>query len=198
MGKRDPRVDAYIDRAAAFARPILSHLRAVVHGACPEVEETLKWGFPHFQYRGVLCSFAAFKGHCAFGFWKGKLVLGGAASDAAMGQFGRIAAVSDLPAKAALAKLVRKAAALNEQGVARSPSRKRPPRPAPRVPPDLAAALKRNQKAASTFEGFTPSNRRDYVEWITEAKGEETRRRRLTTAIEWMAKGKPRNWRYAR
>jgi uncharacterized protein YdeI (YjbR/CyaY-like superfamily) len=198
MGRKDPRDDAYIDRAAAFARPILSHLRAVVHGACPEVEETLKWGFPHFGYEGMLCSFAAFQEHCAFGFWKGKLVLGDGASGEAMGQFGRITAVSDLPSKAVLAKLVRKAAALNEQGVAGPRSRKRALRPPPRVPPDLAAALKGNRKATATFEGLSPSNRRDYVEWIAEAKGEETRRRRLATAIEWMAEGKSRNWKYAR
>jgi len=198
MGRKDPRVDAYIDRARDFARPVLRHLRAVVHGACPEVEETIKWGFPHFQYRGVLCSVAAFKAHCAFGFWKGKLVLGDAASGAAMGQFGRITAVSDLPSRAALAKLVRRAAALNEQGVAAPRSRTGASRPAPPVPPVLAAALRKDRKAAATFEGFSPSARRDYVEWITGAKGQETRRRRLATAVEWMAEGRPRNWKYAR
>ena len=198
MGKKDPRVDAYVDGAAAFARPILRHLRSIVHGACPEVEETIKWGFPHFQHRGVLCSFAAFKEHCAFGFWKGRLVLGDRASGAAMGQFGRIAAISDLPSRAALAGLVKKAAGLNEQGVSAPRARKGQPRPAPRVPPDLAAALGRNRKAAATFEDFSPSNRRDYVEWIAEAKGVETRRRRLATAVAWMAQGKPRNWKYAR
>lgn len=198
MGTRDPRVDAYIDRAAEFAKPILSHLRGVVHGACPGVEETLKWGFPHFEYRGLLCSFAAFKGHCAFGFWKGKLVLGDGASGAAMGQFGRITTVGDLPSRAELTRLVRKAAALNEQGVAAPRARKGPLRKAPRVPPELAAALARSRKAAATFEGFSPFSRREYVEWIAEAKGEETRRRRIATAVAWMAEGKRRNWKYER
>ncbi len=198
MGRKDPRVDAYIDRAERFARPVLKHLRAVVHGACPEVEETLRWGFPHFQYRGLLCSFAAFKEHCAFGFWKGKLVLGDEASAGAMGQFGRIASLSDLPPRATLARPVRKAAALNEQGVATPRSRPRAPRPAPKVPPDLAAALGVSRKAAATFEGFSPTNRREYLEWIAEAKGAETRRRRIATAVAWMAQGKPRNWKYQR
>ncbi len=198
MGKKDPRVDAYIDRAAEFARPILRRLRGVVHGACPEVEETIKWGFPHFEHRGLLCSFAAFKEHCAFGFWKGRLVLGDGASGAAMGQFGRITAIRDLPSRATLTGLVRKAVALNEQGVAAPRSRRGPARPAPSAPPDLVASLARNRKAAATFEGFSPSSRRDYVDWISEAKGQATRRRRIATAVAWMAEGKRRNGRYER
>ncbi len=198
MGRKDPRVDAYVAKAEPFARPILEHLRAVVHAAVPDVEETIKWGFPHFQHRGMLCSMAAFKAHCAFGFWKAKLLLGDDASVGAMGQFGRIGAVKDLPPRAALVKLVRKAAALNDEGVKVERAPRRGQRPEAKTPPDLVAALARNAKARATFEGFSPSKRRDYVEWIVEAKGEETRARRLAQAIAWMAEGKSRNWKYER
>jgi uncharacterized protein YdeI (YjbR/CyaY-like superfamily) len=198
MGKKDPRVDAYVDRAAPFARPVLSHLRTVVHRACPGVEETMKWGFPHFQYKGMLCSMAAFKAHCAFGFWQGKRVLGDEARGGAMGQLGRITSVSDLPSRTALATLVRRAAALNDQGVTAPRTRRAAPRPAIRVPPDLAAALGRDRRAAATFQGLSPSRRRDYLEWITGAKREETRRRRVATAVAWLAEGKSRNWKYER
>jgi hypothetical protein len=198
MGSQDPRVDAYVARAAPFARPILLHLRAVVHAAVPDVEETIKWGFPHFQHRGMLCSMAAFQGHCAFGFWKGKLLLGDGASEEAMGQFGRIGSVRDLPPRAALVRLVKRAAALNEEGVKAPRAPRRGKRPEAKVPPDLAAALSRNAKARATFEGFSPSRRRDYVDWIVEAKGAETRARRLAQAVTWMAEGKSRNWKYER
>ena len=198
MAARDPRVDAYIAKSAEFARPILAHLREVVHAACPEAQETMKWSFPHFEYKGLLCSMAAFKEHCAFGFWKDNLVLGeGDEAEGAMGQFGRITRLADLPSKKVLAGFIKKAMALNEAGV-KSPTRSRPkaPRPEAAVPDDLAAALGKNQAARATFDNFSPSNRREYVEWITEAKTPATRGRRLDTAIEWMAQGKPRNWKY--
>ena len=198
MRTRDKRVDAYIAKSADFARPILAHLREVVHDACPEVEETMKWSFPHFMYHGILCSMAAFKAHCALGFWKGSLILAeNGAAETSMGQFGRITKLSDLPPKKVLAGYVRKAMALNESGARTAPRPKRA-RKALAVPEDLTAALEKNKKALTTFEGFSPSRRREYVEWITEAKGEETRRRRLEQALEWMAEGKPRNWKYMR
>ncbi len=195
MGKKDPRVDAYIAKSADFAKPILRHLREIVHKGCPEVEETMKWSLPHFMYRGMLCSMAAFKSHCAFGFWKSKLIA--PEKPEAMGQFGRIASISDLPRDSMLLDYVREAARLNETGekVARKPPR---PREALANPPDLAAVLRKNEKARATFEGFSPSHRREYVEWITDAKTEETRKKRLDTAVEWMAEGKPRNWKYMR
>jgi len=197
MGKKDPRVDAYIEKSADFAKPILKHIRKVVHAACPDVEETMKWSFPHFDYQGIMCSMASFKEHCAFGFWKSALVLGDKATDGAMGQMGRITSLKDLPSEKVLAGYVRKAAALNEEGVKveRTPRR---PRRALETPPDLAAALKRNKKAHAAFESFPPSHKREYVAWIVEAKGDDTRRRRLETAVEWMAEGKPRNWKYTR
>jgi uncharacterized protein YdeI (YjbR/CyaY-like superfamily) len=203
MATRDPRVDAYIAASAPFARPILKHLRRVVHAGCPDVAETLKWGFPHFMSGGIVCSMAAFKRHCAFGFWKGSL-LGGALkaragrADEAMGQFGRITAISDLPGEAALRRLVKEAAALNARGVKRPARRKPAGTRRLEVPAYVLAALRRNPKARATFDGFSDTNRKDYVDWVTEAKGEETRKRRLETAVAWMAEGKPRNWRYAR
>lgn len=198
MGTRDPRVDAYIAKSAEFARPVLTYLREAVHAGCPEVEETLKWSFPHFVHHGILCSMASFKGHCAFGFWKGSLlgVSRGARGDEAMGQFGRITSLADLPSQRTLTGLVKQAATLNEKGVKRpAPAGPKVARPV-KVPADLAAALGKNRKAQATFDAFSPSNRRDYVEWITGAKGEATRSRRLATAVEWLAEGKVRNWRY--
>lgn len=199
MGTRDPRVDAYIAKSADFAKPILTHLREIVHAACPECEETLKWGSPHFMYKGMLCGMASFKAHCAFGFWKGSLVVDTGRSLEAMGHFGRITKVSDLPPKSVIARYVKQAMRLNDEGVP-SPARAKPKRPKKPIPmqPDLTAALKQNRKAAATFEGFTPSHRREYLEWITEAKTAETRQRRVAQAVEWMAEGKARNWKYQR
>ena len=195
MPKRDPRVDAYIDNAADFARPILEHLRKLVHRNCPDVEETLKWRMPTFMYHGILCGMAAFKQHCAFGFWKHKLVVGVERDDSAFGQFGCIRQVEDLPSPKQLAAYIRKAMSLNESGVA-VPRARAAPRPAPAVPADLAAALKKNRKARAAYAAFTPSMQREYVDWITEAKRDETRAKRLATALEWIAQGKQRNWKY--
>jgi uncharacterized protein YdeI (YjbR/CyaY-like superfamily) len=196
MGKRDKRVDAYIARSRDFAKPILTHLREVIHESCPEVEETLKWSVPHFDYKGPFAGMAAFKEHCTFGFWKGALIVQDSGSTAAMGQFGRIEKVSDLPPKAMLRKYIKAAMELNETGVkAPRAVKSRPEIP---VPAYFTAALARNKKAKAAFEAFSPSHRREYLEWITEAKTEATRDKRLATAIEWMSEGKPRNWKYQR
>jgi len=198
MGKRDPRIDAYIARSAEFAQPILRHIRDVVHAVCPDVEETLKWSFPHFDYRGeMMCSMAAFKAHCAFGFWKGSLVVGetAAGSGEAMGQMGRITRVADLPTKKVLAGQIKKAMALNDAGI-KVQRTKGPAKQPLATPPDLARALKANRAARKAFDGFSPSARRDYVEWLLEAKTEATRSRRLDTAVEWISEGKTRNWKY--
>ena len=194
MGKRDPRVDAYIERSADFARPILERLREIVHAAAPQADETLKWGAPYFDYKGPLCGMAAFKGHCAFVFWKDTLVVENP-SDEAMGQLGRIETLDDLPPKKTLNTWLKKAVKLNDEGV-KAPRSVRPPRPPVEVPADLKNALSKNARARAAFEGFSPSHRREYVEWIEEAKREETRNRRLATAIEWMAKGKSRHWKH--
>jgi uncharacterized protein YdeI (YjbR/CyaY-like superfamily) len=197
MGKRDPRVDQYIAKSAEFAKPILRSLRETVHDACPDVEEGMKWSMPHFLYKGMMCGMAAFKEHATFGFWKGSLVVGDAAKDDAMGHLGRITSVSDLPPKKTLTAYIKKAAALNDSGVKVARAPKRAPAPV-RVPADLTAALKKNKKAQATFEGFPPGQRREYVDWIVEAKTDETRARRLAQAVEWMAEGKKRNWKYER
>jgi len=197
MGTRDKRVDAYIERAGGFAQPILSHVRELVHTACPSVTETIKWGFPHFEHQGVLCSMASFKAHCAFGFWHAEMraLSENKSGETAMGQFGRITALSDLPKDAALKALIRKAAVLNESGI--KPARVVKPKAAPlRVPDDLAAALKRNRMAAAHFEAMSPSHRREYIEWLVDAKREETRTKRLATAIEWIGQGKSKEWKY--
>jgi uncharacterized protein YdeI (YjbR/CyaY-like superfamily) len=192
-------VDAYIAASADFARPILAHLRAVVHAACPAAEETMKWGFPHFMHEGILCSMASFKQHCAFGFWKGALVVGdGTAAEAAMGQFGRIASLDELPPDEVIAGYVREAARLNEAGVKRPTSASpRAPRPV-EVPEARARALAEAPAAEAAFGRLSPSHRREYAEWIAEAKGEATRARRAATAVEWIAEGKGRNWKYER
>ena len=198
MGKRDERVDAYIAKSAEFARPILTHLREIVHAACPEVEETMKWSRPHFMYKGMLCGMSAFKEHCSFGFWKGSLIVEKGRDDdkTGMGQFGQITQVSDLPSKKVLSGYIKEAMKLNDAGV-KSPTRSKPKTPREVVvPDDLTEALQKNKKALATFEKFPPSHKREYIEWITEAKTEATRTRRLETAIEWMAEGKPRNWKY--
>ena len=200
MASRDPHIDAYISKAPEFARPILAHLREVVHAACPEVEETMKWSMPSVVYAGgILCGMAAFKQHATFGFWKGRLIVpgDGASNESAMGQFGRITKVSELPSKKVLAGYVRQAMKLNEEGI-RDPARAKPgkAKPAPATPDGLLAALKENGQAKATFEKFSPSCKREYVEWITEAKRDETRQRRVAQAVEWMAEGKQRNWKY--
>src|SRR5262245_3202477 len=196
MGTRDPRVDAYIDKAADLAKPILLQFREIVHGACPDVVEEMKWSFPHFTYKGMLCSMAAFKEHAAIGFWKPALVLGDQAkSGEAMGHLGRITTQSDLPPTKQLTAYVKKAVALNDAGIKEAPTPKAPPTPL-RVPADLASALKKNKKAQTTFDHFSLSHRREYVEWIADAKTDETRARRLKTAIEQMAEGKSQNWKY--
>ncbi|HEV2866085.1 MAG TPA: YdeI/OmpD-associated family protein [Allosphingosinicella sp.] len=192
--KTDPRVDAYIAKQADFAKPILGYLREVVHGACPEGEEAIKWGMPHFLYKGgMLAGMAAFKQHAAFGFWRGSLVVG-QSGQSGMGQFGRLTSIEDLPPRAELEALVRKAMALAEAGV--KPPREKSKKDPFSVPQDLRAALDQNAAAAVTFDAFPPSAQREYVEWITEAKREETRTKRLNQAIEWLAEGKRRNWKY--
>ena len=199
MVTKDPRIDAYIADAAPYARPILKRLRKVIHDACPDVVETMKWSNPSFEHHGLLCGIAVFKSYCTFGLWKDKLARerGGPSAVKVLDAAGRAASVDDLPDDAALSRVIRLAAELNEQGV--KVERKKPtPKPPLAVPDDLKKALGKNKKAKATFEGFSPSQKREYVEWITEAKQEATRLRRLDQAIDWMAEGKIRNWKYAR
>jgi uncharacterized protein YdeI (YjbR/CyaY-like superfamily) len=198
MATKDPRIDAYIARSAEFAQPILNHLRAVVHAACPDVEETMKWSFPHFDYKGeMMCSMASFKAHCAFGFWKGSLIFDdGAKSELAMGQFGRITSVKDLPSKKELTAYIKKAMKLNDEGVKAAVRTKTVERAETPVPEELSRALKANRTAQKQFNAFPPSKQREYSAWIAEAKSEATRARRLEQAIEWISEGKARHWKY--
>ena len=198
MGTRDARVDAYIAKSAPFAQPILHELRDIVHEGCPDVEETIKWSMPFFLYKGMLCNMSAFKQHCAFGFWKGGRMLeaeGMTPASEAMGQFGRITSLNDLPSRRTLVGYVKKARKFNEDGI-RPPAKPRAAKPELSTPEYFTAALKKNKKAGATFESMSPSQRREYIEWLIDAKAEATRQRRLDTAIEWLAAGKSRNWKY--
>jgi uncharacterized protein YdeI (YjbR/CyaY-like superfamily) len=196
---RNPKHDAYIKAAAPFAQPILTHLRELVHKACPEVEETVKWGFPHFDYKGVLCSMAAFKSHCAFGFWKSALMkdskkVMSVENRGAMGNFDRITSLADLPSDNVLIAYVKEAKKLNDEEVKLPPRKKSTEKLT--IPSYFLKAIKANTKAWKTFENFSPSNKREYVEWTVEAKTDATRDKRMETAIEWIAEGKVRNWKY--
>lgn len=202
MGTKDVRVDSYIAKSPDFARPILTYLRDVVHDGCPDLVETMKWSTPTFDYQGILCSMAAFRQHCVFGFWKAPLLtLDGkplvTKMESGAGQFGKLTSVEDLPVRSKLVKLVRDAARLNESGVAVKRAPRADSRPV-EVPADLTRALHKNAKARAVFAAFSPSHKREYVEWILDAKTPETRQRRLDTALEWMGDGKPRNWKYMR
>ncbi|HJR73632.1 MAG TPA: YdeI/OmpD-associated family protein [Luteimonas sp.] len=198
MASRDPRIDAYIAKSAEFARPILQRLREVVHQACPQAEEAIKWGMPSFVYQGkILCGMAAFKQHASFGFWKHAQVMGEANPRDGMGSYGKMARLSDVPPKRQLVADIKKAMRLQGEGAKTAGPRKTAAsKPAPTTPPDLVAALKKNAKARGAFEAFAPSHKREYIEWLTEAKREDTRARRLAQAVEWIAEGKQRNWKY--
>jgi len=204
MPKTDKWVDAYIAKAAPFAQPILKHIRELIHKACPDVEETIKWGFSSFDYHGAMCSMASFKKHCAFGFWKAAIM-----SDPnqlfleekrenAMGHLGQITSLKDLPADKVMIAYIKEAAKLNKEGV------KLPPRKVAsekekakmEVPADLVKALSKNKQAQAVFNEFSYSNKKEYVMWVEEAKTDETRKKRIDTTVEWVAEGKIRNWKY--
>lgn len=198
MPTTDPFVDAYIEKAQDFAKPILNHIRALVHEACPDVVETKKWSFPHFDYKGMMCSMASFKEHCSFGFWKQSLLEDAAfpAEKTAMGSFGRITSLKDLPNDKTMKKLIADAMKLNDDGikVAKAPVSKEKKELV--VPDILLEALAKHEAAAETFNNFPYSCKKEYIQWITEAKAEATRDKRLATTIEWLAEGKRRNWKY--
>lgn len=200
MAKPDHRVDTYIAKSADFAKPILNHLRELAHTACPQVEETLKWSMPHFLFKGILFGMAAFKHHCMLHFWHGDLILGKNPRKAHEGgtwQFDRITALTDLPGDRILLGYIKKAVELNEAGIKKERPKRKPSKELV-VPEDFLAILNKNKKARETFEKFSYSHKKEYVEWITQAKREETRQKRIQTAMEWLGKGKPRNWKYER
>lgn len=192
----DPRIDAYIEKSADFAKPILRHIRELVHKACPDIRETMKWSFPHFDHKGTVCSMASFKQHCAFGFWKQSLMEQDAfpAEKTAMGSFGRITSVKDLPPDKVIVSLIQQAVELNEKGikVAKKPVDKKELV----VPADLTKALSKNKTAKAAFDKFSYSHKKEYVHWIEEAKTDATRNKRLATTVEWLSEGRSKNWKY--
>lgn len=198
---KDERIDVYIEKSAEFAQPVLNHLREIIHQAVPEVHETMKWSFPHFEYKkSILCSMASFKQHCSFGFWLGSLIndtenVMKPVGETGMGQFGKIARIEDLPSQEIITQYIYQAVQLIESGaklVKKSPIASKEIE----IPTILKAALAKNDKAAASFQKFSPSHRKEYIQWIVEAKTETTREKRVATTIEWLAEGKSRNWKY--
>ena len=201
MPIKDPRIDLYISKSAEFAKPILLHLRELVHVACPDVQETIKWSFASFDYKGPMCSMASFKQHCAFGFWKASLMkdkslVSNAESESAMGHYGKITSLKDLPSDKKIIAHIKEAMMLNEKGIKLPPKKITAAKKEVVVPDYFLKQLQKNKKAFTTFNNFSTSHKREYVEWITEAKTEETKNRRMKSAIEWMSEGKSRNWKY--
>ena len=201
MIKKDKRIDEYISKSTDFAKPILNHLRELVHKNCPETEETIKWSFPHFDYRGeMMCSMAAFKQHCVFGFWKASLMkdpklMQNAKAEISMGHLGKITSLKDLPPDNIITGYIKEAMKLNDEGIKIQKPKSKSQKPL-ETPGYFLSAIKKNKKAGIIFENFSPSNKKDYVEWIVDAKTEETRNNRMKQAIAWMTEGKPRNWKY--
>jgi len=203
MSNYDARVDAYIAKSPDFAQPVLNHVRTLVHEVCPETIETLKWGMPHFEYKGLMCGFAAFKNHCSFGFWKTALlqdphgVLKGHESTA-MGSFGKLLSLKDLPSDKILKALIKDAMRLNDDGIkVAMGSRKSGSIKDDISEPDyFTKALSEDAEAAATWKHFAPSHRREYLEWITEAKTEATRTKRVIKTLELLREKKQRHWKY--
>ncbi|MCO6512349.1 MAG: YdeI/OmpD-associated family protein [Aridibacter famidurans] len=200
-GEYTKEIDNYIAKSEDFAKPILEKLRKVVHETCPDVEEKMRWSFPHFDHKGMMISMASFKNHCSFGFWKQSIMADPdgifSAPDEGMGSLGKIESIKDLPSEKVLKKYIKEAVRLNDEGI-KVPKKPSGKAKALAVPAYLTEALKKNKKAQKTFEGFSTSHRNEYVEWITDAKQEKTRERRIAQALEWMSEGKGRNWKYER
>jgi uncharacterized protein YdeI (YjbR/CyaY-like superfamily) len=198
----DDRIDAYIAKSADFAKPILDRIRKLIHKACPDATETIKWSMPFFEYNGSpLCNMAAFKEHCAFGFWNAAMLTDPEGilhvkDKNAMGHLDRLTSVKDLPADKIMVAYLKEAAQLIKDGKKKPAPARNAPKPELPMPPALAAALKKNKKAQTSFDGFPPGHRREYIEWISEAKTDETRDKRIATTIEWLMEGKSRNWKY--
>ncbi len=196
---RDTRVDSYIEESPEFARPILTHLRKIIHQGCPQAVETIKWGSPFFDYHGLLCGLAAFKAHCSLFFWRDidvdRFLPKTNAAGAGMGQFGKLTSLADLPKDTVLLACIRSAVEQRDSPTSKTKRVRQPAKETP-VPSDLKKALSGNAKSAETFMNFAPSHRREYIDWITDAKRPETRARRLQTTLEWLAEGKSQNWKY--
>ncbi|WP_114779159.1 YdeI/OmpD-associated family protein [Botryobacter ruber] len=201
MQNTDPRITAYIEKAEPFAQPILHHLRQLVHQACPDITETIKWGFPHFEFKGIVCSMAAFKKHCAFTFFKASLLtdpyqLLAVADRASMGHLGQLKSPADLPSDEIMLQYIAEAVKLNQDNVKAPSKAKAGAKQELVVPMYFQEALEQNGQAKAAFENFSYSHRKEYVSWLTEAKTDATREKRMATALEWLAEGKSRNWKY--
>lgn len=197
---KNKKVDEYISQSQDFAKPILNHLRKLVHIACPQVEETIKWGHPHFQYKGLLCNMAAFNKHCAFGFWKAALmknvdILKDNNSES-MGHSGKLKSLSDLPKDRIIISRIEEAASLNEQGIQLTDKKHSSKKPEIQMPILLKNELQKNKKASETFLNFSLYHRKEYIEWIEEATTNDTKLQRVTTTVKWLTEGKTRNWKY--
>lgn len=202
MPAKDPRIDAYIQKSAPFAVPVLEHLRQLVHSVCADAEETMKWSFPHFVYKGdILCSMASFKQHCAFGFWKAPMMKDAAIllgnREHGMGSIGKISSLEDLPSDKQLTAWIKEAMKLNDAGI-KLEKQKPAAKPPAAVPSFFKKALAANKAAEKHFKSFNPSQQREYIDWLNEAKTAATQEKRLVQALEWIAEGKIRNWKYVR
>ncbi|HRH61137.1 MAG TPA: YdeI/OmpD-associated family protein [Chitinophagaceae bacterium] len=203
MPAEDSRIDSYIAKSKAFAKPVLTHIRKLIHKACPQVQENIKWGMPYFEYKGNLCWMAAFNEHCALGFWRAALlkndkgILQTGERDA-MGHLGRIASLKDLPGDKILMAVIQEAAAINEMNIKPPAKKKTPATKEIEIPAVLTTALQKNKTAQKVFNAFSNSTKKEYADWIAQAKTQATQQKRLQTAIEWMAEGKTRNWKYER
>lgn len=200
---KDRRIDDYIAKSENFAKPILKYLRDIVHRACPDINETMKWSFPHFDYKGMMCGMASFKEHCTFGFWKASLMKDNhkvfiKGENAGMGNFGKIKDIQDLPYAKIIIEYIREAMKLNDEGITFEIRKKTntTERKELIIPDYFINAVKKNKKAFDTFNNFSYSHKKEYIEWITEAKREETRNKRIETTIVWLSEGKGRNWKY--
>lgn len=200
MPKKDKRIDAYIAKAQPFAKPILKHLRELVHKAAPQIEENMKWSTPSFEYKGNVCGMAAFKEHVTFGFWKAAIMKDAKKfleADAAWGHLGKNRKLSDLPSDKKIIAYIKEAVDLNEMGVKLPRTTKSgAKKPDLEAPDYMMKVLNKNKKALANFAALSPSHKREYIEWITEAKTDATREKRIATMIEWISEGKPRNWKY--
>lgn len=201
MPKKDKRIDAYISGRADFSKPILKHLRKLIHKGCPEAEETIKWGMPGFDYKGPFINFAAFKEHAVFGFWKAAImkdkdILLNDETKEAMGNLGKIKSMKDLPKDKVILGWIKEAKKLNDEGIKVPKDKPKHPKKEIPMPADFKKTIAANKKAKEVYDKFSPSHKREYLEWITEAKTEKTRQLRIETTIEWLKEGKPRNWKY--
>ena len=202
MATKEKKIDAYIAKSADFAKPILLHIRHLVHKACPDVEEKMKWSMPFFDYKGeMLCHMASFKQHAVMGFWKATLMkdsilVENARSETAMGHLGKITSLKDLPSDKKITAWIKEAMLLNDKGIKLPAKAKTVVQTDLAVPDYFEKALAKNKKAKQVFEKFPPSHKKEYLMWITEAKTEETRNKRMATALDWIAEGKGRNWKY--